>query len=403
MNLASILRLNIKWSSRSLKLHYSQFSTSQAFGREVFTRDRANVNLVTLGASQHGKTALAARLTQVLACYGVSAKEICDIDHSVSEKENGRSEHVTHMELWKGESQIRYSLADLPGSFAYIKNTLNHLPHADVALLVISPEEGLVPDTRMHYYLARHLGLPLIMPIISLRADTDEETLDLIKMELDELEGIRIPFILSDPMKNDDSLIALLDEIEKEVYSLNVLEREVNKPFYMVLEQVGNIPSRGDFCAGRVLQGKLAVGDQIEAFYQGKTSSAKVKDMEIYKKVTPSLQAGDRGGAFVKVKSEMAIKRGGVLFDTKNKVTVSDNWEISLNSVPGCGGNLKGDCVMYSSTVTDGKVLLAENVELKEDSGTVVKVKMSSKIIGKPGDKVVIRNNQTFALGTIVT
>eukprot|EP00092_Neocalanus_flemingeri_P000781 GFUD01000831.1.p1 GENE.GFUD01000831.1~~GFUD01000831.1.p1 ORF type:complete len:405 (+),score=112.31 GFUD01000831.1:48-1262(+) len=404
MNFASILKTRRMWSSKPFTLSKRLLSTSKVLSRESFVRDKANVNLITLGATQHGKTALASRLTKVLASHGVPTKEVHDIDHSVSEKENGRSETVSHMELWKEESQWRYSLADLPGSFAYLKNTLNHLPHADAALLVISPDQGVVSDTRMFYHLASHLELPLILPVISMRGDTDQETLELVMMELEELEGIRNPIVLDDPMNNDDSVIALMDEIEKEVNGLAVLNREVDTPFYMVLEQVGNIPKRGDFCAGRVLKGKLAIGDQIEAFYQGKSSKGNVKDLEIFKKGTASLQAGDRGGAFVKLKSEMDFKRGGVLFDPKIKVTASDNWEVSLKSVPGFGSaTLKGDCVLYSSTVTDGKVTLGGNIDIKEDSEEIVKMKLSSKIIGKPGHKIIIRNNQTFALGTIVS
>ena len=101
------------------------FSTSSAPNRDEFVRDKTIVNLVTLGAAQHGKTT---RLTMVLAGHGVPSKDIADIDHSPSERENKRSEHVSHMELWIHESLWRYSLADLLGNFTYIKNTLNHLP-----------------------------------------------------------------------------------------------------------------------------------------------------------------------------------------------------------------------------------------------------------------------------------
>ena len=96
--------------------------------RDEFIRDKSIVNLVTLGAGQHGKTTLASRLTKVLASHGVPVKEVAEIDNNASEKENCRSEQVTHMELWRDQSKWRYSLADLPGNFAYIKNTLNHLP-----------------------------------------------------------------------------------------------------------------------------------------------------------------------------------------------------------------------------------------------------------------------------------
>ena len=74
---------------------------------------------------------------------------------------------------------------------------------------------------------------------------------------------------------------------------------------------MGNIPSRGTFCAGRVLRGRVRVGDTLEAHYQvevvvvvvvsvgvvevvvigytldsscqGKTSKGTVRDMEIYR------------------------------------------------------------------------------------------------------------------------
>jgi len=263
----------------------------------------------------------------------------------------------------------------------------------------------VVPETRLFYYLATHLEIPLILPVISMRGneDMDQETVELIMMEMEELEGIRKPFVLTDPIKDDNCLMGLLDEVD-ELIDQTLPERGFDKPLFMALEQVGSIPKRGDFCAGRVLQGKVAVGDQVEAFYQGKTSKANVKDMELYRKGTPLLQAGDRGGVFVKLKTEMDLKRGGVLYDPKLKLSASDTWKVSLKSVPGFGSaTLKGDSVLYSSTVTDGKVSLGGFVDIKEDAEEVVKMKLSNKIVGKPGDKVVIRNNQIMALGTIVS
>jgi len=405
MNVLNILRVCDKLSPHKFRLEKNLLSTSSTLCRDEFVRDKAIVNLVTLGAAQHGKTTLASRLTKVLVSHGVPTREVTDIDHSASERENCRSEHVSHMELWREGSKWRYSLADLPGNISYLKNTINYLPHADAALLVISPEEGVVPETRLFYYLATHLEIPLILPVISMRGneDMDQETVELIMMEMEELEGIRKPFVLTDPIKDDNCLMGLLDEVD-ELIDQTLPERGFDKPLFMALEQVGSIPKRGDFCAGRVLQGKVAVGDQVEAFYQGKTSKANVKDMELYRKGTPLLQAGDRGGVFVKLKTEMDLKRGGVLYDPKLKLSASDTWKVSLKSVPGFGSaTLKGDSVLYSSTVTDGKVSLGGFVDIKEDAEEVVKMKLSNKIVGKPGDKVVIRNNQIMALGTIVS
>ena len=263
----------------------------------------------------------------------------------------------------------------------------------------------MLPETKLLYHMAAHLDIPLILPVISLRGveDMEQETVELINMELEELEGIRTPFILNNPLKNDDCLLGLLDEVD-DLVRQTLPERQVGKPLYMALEQIGSIPKRGDFCAGRVLAGKVAVGDQIEAFYQGKTSKANVKDIEIYRKGTKFLQAGDRGGVFVKLKTEMDFKRGGILYDPKSKLSVGSEWKVRLKTVSGFGSaTLKGDSVFYSSTMTDGKVSLGGNVEIREDAEEIVNMKLSSKIICKPGDKVIIRNNQVIALGVIET
>ena len=130
MNILNVLSMSVNVLPRQMQLRLCTklLSTSSALHRDEFVRDKTIVNLVTLGAAQHGKTTLASRLTMVLAGHGVPSKDIADIDHSPSERENKRSEHVSHMELWRQESPWRYSLADLPGNFTYIKNTLNHLP-----------------------------------------------------------------------------------------------------------------------------------------------------------------------------------------------------------------------------------------------------------------------------------
>ena len=67
------------------------FSTSHALLAKVkFERTRENVNIVTLGGHQHGKTWLASELSRVLAAQedGVTHKTAEMIDHSSSEREN---------------------------------------------------------------------------------------------------------------------------------------------------------------------------------------------------------------------------------------------------------------------------------------------------------------------------
>ena len=148
--------------------------------------------------------------------------------------ENRRSEHASHLELWRRGSGLRFTLADLPGHSSYLRNTVNFVTHTDVALLVISPELGMDDTTRLHCQIASHLGVGLIIPVTVPRPDTDEETLDLIRMEVSDLKGVEELEIV-----NEESLISLLEKVENHDTVKSALgKREKDKPLLMAVEQV---------------------------------------------------------------------------------------------------------------------------------------------------------------------
>ena len=171
----------------------------------------------------------------------------------------------------------------------------------------------------------------------------------------------------------------------------------------IVIFQAGNIPSRGVFCAGRVLQGEMTPGGGLEVFYQGKSSKINVREMEIFRKVADTLQAGDRGGAFVKMKPEIDLKRGAVIYDPKLKISPRDELEVSLVSVSGEKA-IKGDSVLFHSTSTDGKIPIpVGNVpEISDSKESLLKLKLSQKILARPSDKFILRNNQNFFKGVVL-
>ena len=174
-----------------------------------------------------------------------------------------------------------HSMADLPGSIQYVKNCLAFLPHADLALLVVHADKGVEGFTKTLHNLARHLQVPHIIPVVNQPQD-DPETLELVLMELEELEGLEEVCLITNLDSQDKGPLALIKSAEaiiekdlprKEGQFYMALEQVTNNPLIPDLSlQVGNIPSRGTFCAGRVLRGQLKVGDQVEAFYQVVTS-----------------------------------------------------------------------------------------------------------------------------------
>ena len=125
-------------------------------------------------------------------------------------------------------------MADLPGSIQYVKNCLAFLPHADLALLVVHADKGVEEFTKMLYHLARHLLVPHIIPVVNQPQD-DPETLELVLMELEELEGLEKVCVVKNLKGQDQGLLGLLETAERTVGEEPVRE---DGQFYMALEQV---------------------------------------------------------------------------------------------------------------------------------------------------------------------
>ncbi|XP_023324867.1 uncharacterized protein LOC111698692 [Eurytemora carolleeae] len=379
--------------------HFS--STLARQEKEIFKRDnKIHINAGTIGSSQHGKTSLVSMLTKVLSSsHGVLAREVSDIDNSAGEQSTGSSQHPTHLELWTDE--YRYSLTDLPGRNTYFRNMFSYFSMLDLNLLIINPEEGLLQDALAMYRISKHYKIHTV-PIISARPETEAETIDLVRMELDE-SGVTEPcLVVENPISGanpSQPILQLLTEIEK---TLIRPKREESKPLYFPLEQVGSIPSRGTFCAGRIESGKIKIGSQLDVFYHGQKSRGNVKDAEIFRKKTDSLSAGDRGGVFIKLKPDIDLKRGGVLYEPGSELTASNSWKVQLKSLQGCGNiNTKGEYVLFHSTFSDGRSTL-EPCQLQEEEFTQTILSGSVQFLGRPGDTILLKSGHGYILGNLI-
>jgi len=380
--------------------HARAFSTSVLRQeRELFVRDeRVHINLGTIGPSQHGKTSLVSVLTKVLnKSHGVPIKEVADIDNGAGERSSGMTQNPSHIEMWR--DGFRFSVTDLPGGLSYFRNLYTHLSELDACLLVINPEEGVIQEMVDMYNISCHFG-NLTIPVISTRS-LDPETVDLVLMELDEVGlGEHQPIVLQSPLSGDPT--ATIDNFFQQ------LEQKIKKPvrdeaggLYFPLEQVGAIPSRGTFCAGRVKTGHVKVGSQIHAFFNGQIAKGTVKDIEIFRKKAESLECGDRGGAFIKLKPDIELKRGGVLYDPGCGGMVGSDWRIKIKMLPGHNPvQIKGEYMMFQSTFSSGQVRLEEG----EVGGDLVETILHAltPFMARPNQPLLLRSNHIFFIGHLV-
>ena len=210
------------------------------------------------------------------------------------------------------ESEARhYAHVDCPGHADYIKNMITGAAQMDGAVLVVSAADGPMPQTREHILLARQVGVPHIVVYLN-KADMvdDAELVELVEMEVRELldkyefPGDDTPVIVGSALKaleGDDSEVGL-GSIRKLVEALDsfipVPERPVDQPFLMPVEDVFSISGRGTVVTGRVEQGVVKVGGEVEIVGLKKTEKTTVTGVEMFRKLLDEGRAGDNvGGA----------------------------------------------------------------------------------------------------------
>ena len=290
-----------------------------------FERDKPHVNVGTIGHIDHGKTTLTAAITKVLHDHfgdGTEVRSFDSIDNAPEEKARGITIATSHVEY--ETANRHYAHVDCPGHADYVKNMITGAAQMDGAILVVSAADGAMPQTREHIPLARQVGVPYIVVFLN-KADMvdDPELLELVEVEIRDLlseyefPGDDIPFVVGSALK------ALEGDAEYEGKILELAEaldtyipepvRDLDKPFLMPVEDVFSITGRGTVATGRIEQGIIKTGEQVEIVGIRATTTTVVTGVEMFKKILDEGRAGDNVGCLLRGTKREEIERGQVL------------------------------------------------------------------------------------------
>ena len=276
--------------------------------KEKFERNKAHVNVGTIGHVDHGKTTLTAAITKVMGeKFGGEAKAYDQIDNAPEERERGITIATAHVEYESADRH--YAHVDCPGHADYVKNMITGAAQMDGAILVCSAADGPMPQTREHILLARQVGVPHIVVYLN-KADQvdDKELTDLVEMEIRELlskydfPGDDVPIVSGSALKaiEGDSSDIGIPSIEKLVEEMDkfipVPERPVDQTFLMPIEDVFSISGRGTVVTGRIERGKVNVGEEIEIVGIKETQKTTCTGVEMFRKLLDEGVAGDNVG-----------------------------------------------------------------------------------------------------------
>ncbi|MXP67878.1 elongation factor Tu [Pantoea sp. Aalb] len=291
--------------------------------KEQFQRNKLHVNVGTIGHVDHGKTTLTAAITTVLAkIYGGQPCAFDQIDNAPEEKARGITINTSHVEY---ETPIRhYAHVDCPGHADYIKNMITGAAQMDGAILVVAATDGPMPQTREHILLGRQVGVPYIIVFLN-KCDMvdDEELLELVEMEVRDLlsqydfPGDDTPIVRGSALKaleGDPEWEAKITELANylDTYIPDPI-RTIDKPFLLPIEDVFSISGRGTVVTGRVENGVVKVGDEVEIVGIKPTIKSTCTGVEMFRKLLDQGQAGENCGVLLRGIKREDIQRGQVL------------------------------------------------------------------------------------------
>jgi elongation factor Tu len=388
--------------------------------KKKFERTKPHVNVGTMGHIDHGKTTLTAAITKVLheKNPNVASTAFDQIDKAPEEKARGITIAIAHVEY---ETDKRhYAHVDMPGHADYIKNMITGAAQVDGAILVVSAADGPMPQTREHVLLARQVGVPSIVVALN-KVDMvdDEELLDLVELEVRELLT-EYEFPGDDtPVVRVSALKALEGDAEAAEGVLRLMEavddfipepaREVDKPFLMSVEDVMTITGRGTVVTGRIEQGIVKVGDDVEIVGLRATQKTVCTGVEMFHKLLDQGQAGDNVGLLLRGTKKEDVERGQVVCKP-GSITPHANFEANVYVLTKEEGgrhkpffsNYRPQFYFRTTDVT-GTIELAEGTEMvMPGDNTIMTVELGKPIAMDEGLRFAIREGgRTVGAGAV--
>jgi len=302
--------------------------------KQKFERTKPHCNVGTIGHVDHGKTTLTAALTKVSADKGwtntfVSYDQVAKASESQGRRDPTKILTIATSHVEYATDKRHYAHVDCPGHADYVKNMITGAAQMDGAILVVSAADGPMPQTREHILLARQVGVPRIVVFMN-KVDMvdDPDLLELVELEVRELlksyqfPGDDLPIVKGSALQAGqcacgkdtcDKCKCILDLMKAVDEYVPIPERALDKPFLMPVEDIFSISGRGTVVTGRVEQGKVKVGEEMEIVGIRETQKKVVTGVEMFKKLLDEGLAGDNVGLLLRGVERTDVERGQVI------------------------------------------------------------------------------------------
>ncbi|MFH1652030.1 MAG: selenocysteine-specific translation elongation factor [Chloroflexota bacterium] len=255
--------------------------------------------LGTAGHIDHGKSVLVHTLTGI------------DPDRLREEKERGMTIDLGFAWL-KLPSGREVGIVDVPGHERFVKNMLAGVGGIDLAMLIIAANEGVMPQTREHLAILDLLQVKSGIVVITKKDLVDEELLTLVRMEVEEIIGntsLSGAPVVAVSALTGEGMPELLTTIDK---LLDTTEPRPDRARpRLPVDRVFTITGAGTIVTGTLIDGSLAVGQEVEIVPAGLKS--RVRGLQTHKTKEETASPGSRVAVNLVGVNTAQVRRGDVI------------------------------------------------------------------------------------------
>jgi len=204
-------------------------------------------------------------------------------------------------------------IVDVPGHRDFIENMLAGIGGIDAVIFVVAADEGVMPQTREHLAILDLLQIPSgVVVLTKIDLVTEPGWLDLVEAELREtlsgtvLEHAPIVPVSARTGQGMDILVQTLQEI----LTQHPHRPDLGRP-RLPVDRVFTLPGFGTIVTGTLLDGHLAVGDDVLILPRG--VKGRIRSLQTHKQAEQSAFPGSRTAVNISGVSVDEVARGDVL------------------------------------------------------------------------------------------
>ncbi|WP_430883066.1 selenocysteine-specific translation elongation factor [Fusibacter sp. JL216-2] len=338
-----------------------------------------NIVIGTAGHIDHGKSALIRRLTGI------------EPDRWEEERKRGITIDLGFA-FFDLPSQKRAGIVDVPGHEKFIRNMLAGVSGIDLVLLVVSAEEGVMPQTQEHLDILNMLEVKRGIVVLTKSDLVDEEMIELVQEDVKEhLVGT---FLEDQPMipvssitgAGLDKLVEAIDEMAKDVE-----DKPEHIPARLPIDRVFSLQGVGTVITGTLVEGKISQNDILTVYPSD--HEVRIRKIQNHNEDVEVAYAGQRVALNLTGIDKNHLHRGDVLAkeDTMKSTMMLDVDFSLLKSAPKPLSNWTRLRLYQGTKEVLCRIVLLDREELLPGDSCLAQLRLEDYTACKYDDRFVVR------------